>query len=313
MKIRFAKYKRKLKKPFSYGSQEILFREGIYIEVDGFYSEASPLKGHSIDTIEQNLSFLENSTGAVPPAMQFAIQGILAQKKLAETNESLFHRPIFSNALIPLVGERTKNTILSKFEEGYRTFKFKINSSILNSLFALLREVKELLPRATFRLDANQSLDSQSLLSLFRWIEKEGASQIEYIEEPLKDSWSGKYFQMAPIPIAADESANSLAEIEGLRGATRPPDIFIVKPSIMGGLCDFPAIYTSAIESEAGRRSILALLLLKQKQGLVAGLSTGFLFEENFLPDISKYEKVPPVSDSELKYLQSLDWSLTEI
>jgi hypothetical protein len=91
-----------------------------------------------------------------------------------------------------------------------------------------------------------------------------------------------------------------------------------VKPAIYGGLLSLEplvkeiesagtqVVFTSSLECEPGRRALIAFLGLREREA--AGISVGFLFEKNFLPDSPRWSELPATSAEELAWLNGLEW-----
>jgi hypothetical protein len=98
-----------------------------------------------------------------------------------------------------------------------------------------------------------------------------------------------------------------------------PASVFVLKPTIGGGLASLAekarmleeagkkVVYTSTFEAEPGRRALVAFLLSLASPN-VAGIATGFLFEESFMEDRPLWEKIPAISPRELTWLENLPW-----
>lgn len=307
MKYSCAKFERALRVPFRYGKKELASRKGIYLkeisDAGIFISEISPLPGHSKECLDDCLSHLANPRASeAPPAVRFARLGIAAQKKCLL--EKITGR-VESNALIPWASAQTIPTIASAISSGYTTIKLKVMPQNLNEILGAAQAATQLLPQIKIRLDANQALTKEEYFHLEDQISPL-RKNIEYIEEPFI-----KCFESAAshnLNWAADESANSIEQRQILESSANPPALFIVKPQVMGELpTGKNFVVSSALETEAGRRSILAMLYL-QPQTHCSGLSTGFLFQDNFLIDSALYELPLTPSPAEWKFYDSLVW-----
>ncbi len=311
MKIFFAKYQRNLKAPFRFGNREIHHREGIIFrkEEEGvtLYSEAAPLPGHSKESLEEVELALKNSSscefleGRIPLAsLQFAADSL--------QNSSIL-QPVLSNALLSVLDfsmALERYEILT--EQGYTSFKIKIFPQNFSLVLEFLKNIEG--SKNTFRLDANGSLMESNLKALRDTLPYLRKDLIEYMEEP---SWNSKVLENFPIPLAIDESLIQQNNFSELEMAT----VVIAKPTTIGGrkeLSDFlekfrnkKIVFTSCLETEIGRRSLIKLIS-EQSQPLPAGISTGGLFQENFLPDQSTYKNVPRPNAQEALWLASLKW-----
>ncbi|RYZ99629.1 MAG: hypothetical protein EOP11_19240 [Proteobacteria bacterium] len=308
--LKFAHYRRDLNEGFAYGDKVLTFREGIVLRAEFagkvVYAEASPLPGHSLETIEEVeralLKFNPKADPAgLPASLRLGLAGLAAIAAAAP-----FRQPLFSNALLSWHGiEATRAAFVQAKRRGYSHFKLKLLSSRLEDQLRFLQEASD--TESIFRLDANASLRPAEASRLFAALKTFRADFIEYVEEPLvKSDWDHDVLDQSPVALAADESAADPATWK----AEYAPAIAIVKPTVQGTL-DGPSgrrvVYTSTHEAEPGRRALIALL---GARGIAepAGISTGYLFRENFLPDQARWVALPPVQGNEQSWLDSLTW-----
>jgi hypothetical protein len=244
-----------------------------------------------------------------PPSLRFALEGIAAQASPGKNH-------VRSNALLlweNLEDARKKIQVFQEF--GYRCCKLKISAENWQERISLLEEFP-----IRFRLDANRSLDPRALDQMIKWLsERNLLSRVDYLEEPFPGIWQDSAFHECPLSLAADESAASLELATQALRAKNPPSVFVLKPTVMGGLASLAPflrllaslqkrfVFTSALEAEPGRRSLLAFL--SQGQFDTCGLSTGALFQENFLLDCAEWREMPSANAAELRWLGSLSWT----
>ena len=200
MQLHFAPYEREFAEPYRYGNIALTKREGVVLRgvSNGrvFYSEASPLPGHSADTVAMVLATLREGP---PPlgataALTIGLAGLIAQENLAA-----FGAPVCSNGLLPWRGlTATRALAREQIQAGYGCLKLKILEDALAEQLAFLDEF----PATKFRLDANGALSAAALGRLFRRV---NPAQIDYLEEP--GDWDDPQLPSAPIALAADETA----------------------------------------------------------------------------------------------------------
>jgi L-alanine-DL-glutamate epimerase-like enolase superfamily enzyme len=245
----------------------------------------------------------------LPPSLRFALEGL-------ETLAKPGPQRVRSNAVLRWEGSaETRAQVESARRAGYGVCKIKIGPGDWAPLLDLLETAADL----RFRLDANLSLDENSLAGLARGLESRALlNRVEYLEEPFQGAWQRESLRGLPLPLAADESAPDLAAAERLLEAPNPPAVFIVKPTVAGGLQSLDAplarlrktgrkvVITSALETEPGRRALLAHL--SRGNAETSGLSTGHLFRDNFLADQAEWTSVPPPSELESRALAELAW-----
>lgn len=322
----FAIFERPLSLPFRYGNLTVNSRRGLLLRMHAesgmACAEASPLPGHSSDSLEEVTQTLEHlgsrdlAAGvekpdpSLPPSLQFALEAISFQLK----NKSDFH-PVRSNGLIDWRGAEDASRQLAELKSrGYKIFKLKVRPDNAEEIPDFLSSSS-----GTFRLDANQSMNEKSLARFFHKIQARGlAPKIDYLEEPLPQ-WQHPLLRESPVLLAADESIPNLGAAFSFLEQARCPDVFILKPTVLGSLTSLSpllrqlaragrrCVVTSSLESEAGRRSIISFLG-SAGGNETHGLSTGYLFRENFLADQAVWEAIPRAESDECRFRQNLDW-----
>ncbi len=310
--ISYAAFERKLRSPFVYGAHSVDSRCGFILRLQSqkglCYSEASPLPSHSRETLSDVASSLQGGKAGTSPSLRFALESLGA-----ECGKEF---PVRSNALLTWSGFEHALWELDRFRKlGYSHCKLKLGSQTQEEVANLIDENSSFL----FRLDANRSLSPSALGSLLQLLDQRSLlDRIDYIEEPFEGIWVDKNFKEAPVAFAADESITSCDVINTLLAKANPPRVFVLKPTVHGGadtiasLMDFlksknaRSVITSAIETEVGRRCLISLLSKYPHE--VAGLSTGYLFQENYLNDQASWLELPAISPGEQAWLDSLDW-----
>lgn len=309
----FAPYEREFSQPLIYGNKKISVRRGVCVRWDvdshSIYGEASPLEGHSSETTEDVIYFLSKSAKALAgfsessnfsqssfPSVEFCFNGLQKQKKLLSGCVG----SVRSNALVAWTNpEATLQQIREKASLGYKVIKLKV---FPDNARAVLDLVAAAPAGVLFRLDGNRSLDKKAV-RLFSSL----AAKIDYFEEPF-ESWS-EIDPSLGLVFAADESANNAESLAAILRQNPPPEVLVIKPTI-SGLMMLPAlrtIFTSSLEAEPGRRSLLAYLMSLGSREF-HGISTGFLLRDNFMPDLPEYSSIPPVGEAEQAWLNSLQW-----
>ncbi len=224
-------------------------REGILLRLTGAsgnysYGEIAPLPWFGSETLDQALNYcrgLHQQITSEPilqipyslPATRFGFES--AWLALIAPNSPVADpQPIPICGLLP-AGDQSLVDWRSLWEQGYRTFKWKIGVDDINNELQILRDLLSDLPPSTqLRLDANGGLTRSQTR---HWLEASDPDRIEFIEQPLPpQSWSDLldlHRSSDTIPIALDESVACLDQVEtcyrqGWRG------IFVIKPGIMG-------------------------------------------------------------------------------
>jgi o-succinylbenzoate synthase len=157
------------------------------------------------------------------------------------------------------------------WQQGYRTFKWKIAVQPIEVEMGLFQDLAAALPIGSkLRLDANGGLTVKEAIQWLKLLEDIQRFQVEYLEQPLPPD---RFKAMAQLnrsfstPIALDESVATLAQLEhchqqGWQG------VMVIKAAIAGypqRLALFlegkqiDAVFSSAFETDMGRNAALAL------------------------------------------------------
>ncbi len=182
----------------------------------------------------------------------------------------------------------------SRWDAGFRTFKIKVGADRALDL-SRVAAVREAVPDATIRLDANESwnpgwaLEHMQALALF---------EIEYVEQPLPAADPGALVRLSarsPIPVALDESATDAATLASLLDSGAGT-VAILKPQRLGGpdktlaAVDAArdhgalAVITNSLETVVGRTTSLHLAALLSAPIPACGLATEHYLSEDLAP-----------------------------
>ena len=270
------RFKIPLTKPLILKSQQHLAREGVLLEQDGQWAEASPLPGFSSETIEDVISALR---GEVPPpaSLQFALQAL--------------EEPITEQIEVPwnylLMGDREQ--VLADADKCAHAkcwaAKLKVGRGGLLAEIELVEAVRDRLPDDVhLRLDANQAWSFEEAVTFFQAME---SVNLEYVEEPLQDSHMlEKLFSETGARYALDETLLHEDSLDPWPNATA----LICKPTILGGRSAVqrltavgkPIVFSAAFESGVGIARI-AQLAASFSPGHAAGLDTLAWLTEDLL------------------------------
>lgn len=154
------------------------------------------------------------------------------------------------------------------WEEGHRTFKWKVGLGPLEQELAWLDQLLASLPaEAKLRLDANGSLTVEQAQV---WLDHCDPQRVEFFEQPLDPGDPEALLALAqrsPVPLALDESVSTLADFKAWvdRGW---PGVYVVKVPLLG----FPweireffeshqldLVFSSLLETTIARIPALAL------------------------------------------------------
>ena len=306
-RFEFRPYRRSFKQPLqtSYGSWEI--REGVILRLTDAtgigWGEIAPISWFGSETWEQALDFcsqLPNEITAetilsIParlPACQFgfesAWEGLKGEMgrwgdgemgRWGENRGKISPLPHYSLTLSPphspnpicgllAAGEAALRQWHTLWNQGYRTFKWKIGVAPIAEELKIFHQLTQQLPAlAQMRLDANGGLDWQEAN---KWLEVCDQAGIEFLEQPLPVEQFAAMLELSDrysTQIALDES---VATIEQLEAAYKQgwQGIFVIKPCIAGSptrlrqFCsehEIDAVFSSVFETTIGRQAALKL------------------------------------------------------
>lgn len=279
-------------------------RDGIVVRLENEagqvgWGEVAPLPWFGSETIEQALNYCcqlpqqvsSEKLLAIPPtlpACQFgfgtALEGFHARDSSPTTDTTTFAYC----GLLP-TGPAALGAWPDLWQQGYRTFKWKIAVAPISAELEWMQQLVAQLPTsAQLRLDANGGL---SLDAVQRWLEAcdRHPHTIEYLEQPLPPDRLETMITLTlrhTTPLALDESVATLAQLKscyqhGWRG------IFVVKPAIAGYpqhlrlFCQthpIDAVFSSVFETEIGRQACLQLAQELSAQHRAVGFGVNHWF-----------------------------------
>ncbi|GAB4295875.1 MAG: o-succinylbenzoate synthase [Oscillatoriaceae cyanobacterium] len=313
-------YLRRFKVPVqtSHGIWEL--REGIIIRLSNSegnigWGEIAPLSWFGSETWEQAWDFCQQlppeitpeTIYSIPselPACQFGLgsawetmtQGDGARGKSGDGVGAIRESPLRENQKLPKfsgllpTGAAAIQSLPLLWQQGYRTFKWKISVSPIEAEISILHQIiAQLPPSGLLRLDANGGLTYSQAKQWLRITDAWG-DKIEFIEQPLPVNQLESMLKLAPeytTPLALDESVATIAQMtavyhQGWRG------IFVIKPSIAGfpwelrQFCQnhqIDAVFSSAFETEIGYNNALQLAA-ELKPNRAVGFGVNHWFEE---------------------------------
>ena len=251
--------------------------------------EAAPLPGWSRESIGECRAALFRHAQNVarggqlpdlPPSVRFAIE---AAREDAGGWRGLPCRipSLPLNALIDGGVERAIEKAARVIGEGCRTLKIKIRDRSAQETLFLLREIARMHPEVKLRPDANRSMDSDSLLAIWKFAD---GLPIEYFEEPVSDArLLPDLIRRHGVPIALDET---LREIKpGALGTWKGAGAIVIKPTLLGGVREcmewaaegtrlgMAAVFSASYESGTGLYAI-ARMAASTEHPAAAGLDT---------------------------------------
>jgi len=203
-----------------------------------------------------------------------------------------------SSYLLP-TGKTALQAWQKPWQEGYRTFKWKIGTATVETELKLFNQLlQQLPPSAQLRLDANGGLSESAAHQWLRATDEVG--MVEFVEQPLPPEKFDSMLNMAhqyTTPIALDESVATLSQLEtayhrGWRG------IFVIKAAIAGSpkrlreLCQayqLDTVFSSALTTTIGTQASLQLAAELSNPQRVVGFGVNHWFtgdEETWLEQL---------------------------
>ncbi len=309
-----------LKSPLVFKHTTLSRREGLILVLTDHkghagISEISPLPGYSRETLETTILHLtmlleklirsgefdahctDNEMHGwediADPSLasfgiEFGILSLLADKWRVNTGDLLFGR---SSERVPLNG-LIRSSIADwvpeaerMVSEGFTTIKIKVGR--INSVLEArgIQDIRSSVgSHIKIRLDANQSWELREAIDFGRAVE---ATNIEYIEEPLKNATELPMFHDAcGVPFAFDETLHHIMDptisfdsYTGLRALVLKPTLIactarltaLIKQAKNGGVL---AVLSSSYESDLGLNSLAQLAGAISGEDVAIGLDT---------------------------------------
>lgn len=320
MKLTFRPIARKFVKPLVTSHGQWDTREAIIIKLADEagrigWGEIAPISWFGSETLEQALDFCRQLPQNITQEMIFSVPDELSAcqyglesaweglRGMREMGEKLItqHSALTYSGLLP-TGEAALKQWRGLWDEGYRTFKWKIGVDAIANELAILHSLIRALPNtAKLRLDANCGLNYEQAKI---WLETcdNFPDNIEFIEQPLP---AEQFHQMMALSecyctaIALDESVATLPQLinayqQGWRG------IFVIKPGIVGSpsrlrqFCQkyqIDAVFSSVFETIIGRQTALQLAAELSPKHRAVGFGINHFFvqdEETWLQYVLK-------------------------
>lgn len=320
--FQFRPYQRKFKRSLltSHGIWDV--REGIILCLSDDWGhcgwgEIAPLPWFGSETLEQAWDFCHqfhqeittetiSSIPATLPACQFGFESAWVEitrikpfgnggtttpcgcKLLPSPSEQYSY-----SSLLP-TGKAALQAWQPLWDQGYRTFKWKIGITSIQDELKIFDQLIQTLPTsAKLRLDANAGLDWEKANE---WLQVSDRLGIEFLEQPLPVEQFEAMLDLShrySTQIALDESVATLKELQtcyqkGWQG------IFVIKPAIVGSprqlrqFCqthEIDVVFSSVFETEIGRKAALHLAaeLSCQNRALGFGVNHWFVEDKTWL------------------------------
>ncbi|MBN3869499.1 o-succinylbenzoate synthase [Nostoc sp. JL33] len=319
--FKFRPYQRRFVRSLTTNHGKWDIREGIILRLTDEtlrvgWGEIAPINWFGSETLEQALDFCRQLPGEITdetifsipdelPGCQFGFEsarewGVGSGEWGDETDEGdNFITPnssLLYSGLLP-AGEAALNQWKTLWQQGYRTFKWKIGVYAIAHELKIFESLIHTLPAFTkLRLDANGGLSYEEA-NLWLWtcdnLRENGEIplEIEFIEQPLPVEQFQQMLELSmsyETAIALDESVATLGQLaachqQGWRG------IFVIKPGIVGSpsrlrkFCQqhkIDAVFSSVFETAIARFAALQLAAELSRNNRAVGFGIDHFFEQ---------------------------------
>lgn len=271
--IQFHLYRFAFREPFQTALGILSHREGFVIEIRDRQNriglgEAAPLVGFGMESLaetEEVLQGLQRSlinaeikslkdienllktcdhTPAAKHGIELALLNLLAQSQeltlsqlLANSCNGTVRAQVPVNAVMGAIATDLAATKAQAYiEQGYRCLKIKVGTQDFESDWRRVAAVRSQVGNdIQIRIDANQGWSVAEAIANLKRLE---SLHIEYVEQPVAAADLAGMTEVRrsqSIPIAADESVNTLAQLQRVI-QTQAADIIILKPMALGGI-----------------------------------------------------------------------------
>ncbi|MEH2217611.1 MAG: o-succinylbenzoate synthase [Nostoc sp.] len=290
-------------------------REGIILRLTDEsgkvgWGEIAPISWFGSETLEQALDFCRQLPREITDQIIFSIPDELPACQFGFESAQEWGSEFFSmpNAPCPMPhaesfsgllpsGEVALNQWKMLWQQGYRTFKWKIGVDAIADELKIFESLIHTLPAFTkLRLDANGGLSYEEANLWLRTcdnlkVNRELHLEIEFIEQPLPVEQFQQMLELSTsyeTAIALDESVATLAQLaacyqQGWRG------IFVIKPGIVGSpsrlrkFChqhQIDTVFSSVFETAIARLAALQLAAELSRNNRAIGFGIDHFFEQ---------------------------------
>lgn len=300
MRIRLEAYELPLHSPLITAAGTFTSRRGWIIRLKDAYGhrgvgDAAPLPGFSKETHEQvgEALSLWAEHGFMPelPSARHGIEQATLSLQAVQTCQSLSQllgATVKANVPVARLVRSVEEAVVA-VQAGAQCLKLKVGALPLAEDIARVQALREAVgPAIAIRLDANQGwsfLQAQGALTAL------APFAPEFIEEPSPGGARTLAALRGPLPIAADESMRTEADLEQLI-SHRSVDVVVIKPMFVGGPqvatrlarrahdAGLGVVISTALESGIGRLAALHVAAVNPSS-LAAGLDAAHLFERD--------------------------------
>ncbi len=271
--VRYRPFRLPMRAPMQTARAAIAYRAGVVIELTDEaglrgYGEASPLpefgEGDADDVLRLIETHAQAVAGASLPddldapgaaalrcALDVAALDLEARHRGLSVAALLTERPRASVPANAVIGDGPPEQALAQvrdaWDAGFRTFKLKVAAKPPDDDVRRVQAIREALPYARLRLDANGGWDEPTALAT---LERLAACDVELVEQPVPvaaDEALARIHGAAASRIAADEGVSSVEEGRRLLTAGAVGAL-VLKPMRLGGLRAAIALAREAAE-----------------------------------------------------------------
>ncbi|WP_375491432.1 o-succinylbenzoate synthase [uncultured Nostoc sp.] len=333
--FKFRPYQRRFLRSLTTNHGKWDIREGIILRLTDEsgkvgWGEIAPISWFGSETLEQALDFCRQLPEEITDEMIFSIPDELPACQFGfesawewgsggdegdegdnfiTPHSSLLtpHSSLLLYSALLAAGEAALNQWETLWQQGYRTFKWKIGVDAIADELEIFESLIHTLPAFTkLRLDANGGLSYEEANLWLRTCDNLKANgelplEIEFIEQPLPVEQFQQMLELSTsyeTAIALDESVATLGQLaachqQGWRG------IFVIKPGIVGSpsrlrkFCQqhqIDTVFSSVFETAIARLAALQLAaeLSRNNRAIGFGIDHFFEQEETWLQSLWK-------------------------
>lgn len=305
----FRPYQRQFKRALSTSHGKWEIREGVIIRLTDEmgqigWGEIAPISWFGSETWEEAVNFCcqigdeitAETIFSIPselPACQFGFESAWSRLNKEHTLKYDFSY----SGLLP-AGEAALQEWQTLWQQGYRTFKWKIAVNPIEDELEIFQQLIQTLPaEAKLRLDPNGGLSWEEAN---QWLKICDRFPVEFLEQPLPVDGFDAMLELShrySTPLALDESVATINQLQNCyKKGWR--SIFVIKPCIAGSpqllrkFCqqhDLDVVFSSVFETAIGRQAALNLAGEISRRDRAIGFGVNHWFdrdEESWLKNL---------------------------
>jgi O-succinylbenzoate synthase len=245
--MRAYRYQLPLSRPMELQGRSYATREGLLIETEQGWGEASPLPGFSRESLDDVVAAWRKGPPFHSPALQFAWDS---------AGSPLQPMRVPVSALLVGSSDDVVHQAERLADSACQCLKVKVGRTahVADEVDAVRRIRQAMRVDQQLRLDANRAWELASAVEFGRGL---AGCSIEYIEEPLRDPAQLElFYRETHIPYALDETIADGASIGDYPHAAA----VVCKPTLLGGRARFhdlaaagkPLVWSGCFESGVG-------------------------------------------------------------